>query len=108
MQKKVENTNSTSTFHFYSGHDVLIAVILKTLRIYDGINPPLGASVVLEVRKKPNEHIVIVSYTYTYTSIIRSSRYKYGKGERKKFYRTKRPYRKASFRMELRGFHESD
>lgn len=34
----------------------------KTLKIYDGIYPALGESLVFEIRKKANEYFVLVGY----------------------------------------------
>lgn len=61
MRKKVKTPNSTNTFHFYSGHETLLVPILNALDTYDGIVPPVGATIMFEVRKKDTQHVVTVS-----------------------------------------------
>lgn len=61
MHKMVTDPNSTNKFHFYSGHETLLAPILNALDVYDGFPPPFGAAIMFEVRKKDTKHIITVS-----------------------------------------------
>lgn len=50
------------SIHFYSGHDATIATIMITLGIYDYILPPYGSALIFELREKPTDFFVTVSY----------------------------------------------
>ena len=62
MLKKREEPSSPSIFKVYSGHDTTLAVLLNTLKIYDGVPPPYSAAVFIELRLKDGHYYVTVSF----------------------------------------------
>lgn len=59
MESKSEG-ELNETFHFYSGHDTTISVLLTALDLYDGIPPPYSTSVIFELRQKDKDYVVTV------------------------------------------------
>lgn len=59
MELKIKG-ELNETFHFYSGHDTTISVLLTALDIYNGIPPPYSTSVIIELRQKDEDYVVTV------------------------------------------------
>lgn len=64
MKKKQANSNWYETFHFYSGHDLTVSVLLNTLGVFNGFAPPYCAAVIVELREKDSDYFVTVSMFY--------------------------------------------
>ncbi|XP_065201847.1 prostatic acid phosphatase-like [Planococcus citri] len=67
MRLKI-NRQLNETFHFYSGHDTTISVLLTALEIYNGIPPPYSTSVIIELREKDGNYFVTILYKNSTTS----------------------------------------
>lgn len=67
MEQKIQG-ELNETFHFYSGHDTTISVLLTALDIYNGIPPPYSTSVIFELRKKYDNYVVTILYRNSTTS----------------------------------------
>ena len=64
MTKKAEG-QFKKIFQFYSGHDTTITALMNTLGIFNGFQPPFSSSLMIELRRKNDQHIVTVSNTVT-------------------------------------------
>lgn len=67
MELKIQG-ELNETFHFYSGHDTTISVLLTALEIYNGIPPPYSTSVIVELRQKDDNYVVTILYKNTTSS----------------------------------------
>lgn len=47
-------------FHFYGGHDLTIVSIMYAFGNYNGVNPPFGSVLVLEMRNKGKDNFIVV------------------------------------------------
>lgn len=61
MNKKVKDNEFKKIFQFYSGHDTTITALMNTLGIFNGLQPPFSSALIIELRRKDDQHIVTVS-----------------------------------------------
>ncbi|KAK7580583.1 hypothetical protein V9T40_001212 [Parthenolecanium corni] len=47
-------------FHFYSGHDETVALIMNVLGNYNGISPLYGSALILELRNKGKDNYIVI------------------------------------------------
>lgn len=61
MQKKAHGNLVDKKMAMFSAHDTTVAVLLRTMGVFNDLSPPYAATVLIELHQMDDEYIVKVS-----------------------------------------------